>query len=178
MPAVSFTPVPSFDWTFTPVPSYDWTEPSRPAPTPTPPPLLPPLPPLRKRNHRDPLPRGCRTVLIDRFEAAIQSGLIDLCDEDMECTSLDFTLQEVAMLLAILIPEEYAGPRRKAAKPSRSAPASRERIAEYAQRVVEKRQLFDPRDAGPVFRGQQLVERERANGSGRQVVGWAAAADA
>jgi hypothetical protein len=161
MPATSaFTPCVLFDW---PVP----------APVPAP---APPRRKKKKRKRNAVVPASIRSVMVERLEHAVECELIALCDEDMPCDSLDFTLAEYALLLRILIPEEYEGPTRKPLKrASDTAPASADRIAAYAERRDQGRPLWHPGDPGAVSGGRQLVEVERRNGSGRQVVGWSEA---
>ncbi len=117
-----------------------------------------------------------RAVLIDRLEAAIESGLIDLNDEDMPCESLDFTLAELALLMRIFLPEEYIDPSEANPRPpaTRTAPGSAERIAEYAFRLAQKRALFTAGDAtAHKAHDPGLRIEQRGNGTGVKVVGWA-----
>jgi hypothetical protein len=167
MPVTSFTPIVMHDWT---------GQSARPAPRPGKKGRPARRKPKRKprRKARSAIPPQCRTVLIDRLEAAIESGLVRLCDEDMECDALDFTLAELALLQRILFPEEYAGPKRRAGKPTDTAPGSPDRIAVYAARREAGRPISAKGDVGAVHPdGRQLTVAERKNGSGRKVVGWA-----
>jgi hypothetical protein len=128
----------------------------------------------RPRPARRVIPVQVRTILDDRLNAAIESGLIELCDEDMACESLDMTLAELALLMKILLAEEYEAPKRKPRKASASAPASDGRIQVYAERRTAGCELYHPKDATAHRahdRGVQIVQRK--NGSGVKVVGWA-----
>jgi hypothetical protein len=143
-------------------------------------------PPRPKRNRAKPKPSApkprsgskrltpqIRTTLCDRLEAAIESGLIELCDEDMPCESLDFTLNEIALLMRILLPEEYVAPERTP-EATGTAPGTAERIAAYAGRVARGESLTAKGDAtatGVHARGLKIVQR--TNGSGPRIVGWA-----
>jgi len=118
----------------------------------------------------------CASIIDDRIEAAIEAGLIVVCDEDMPCEALDVTIAELALWQRILNPEAYADPSegRKPAKASGTAPGSADRIAEYAFRVAQRRTVTVKGDAtahGAHDRGLKVVQR--ANGSGVKVVGWA-----
>lgn len=170
MPVTSFVITTVHDWTRPPAPSA-------PAPTPrvAPKTITPRCKKTRKRAPKRPISPQCRTVLIDRLEAAIADGRIELCAEEMPCESLDFTLAELAFLQRILFPEEYLDPfaGRKPPRPTATAPGSAERIAEYAFRVAERRVMHVAGDAtahGAHDRG--LAITQRANGSGVKVVGW------
>jgi hypothetical protein len=131
--------------------------------------------PKKKGNSARVLTSQVRTVLIDRIEAAIDCGRVGINPEDMASESLDFTLAELALLLRILLPEEYLDPSegRGPASPTRTAPGSAERIAEYAARAAAGRAITVAGDAtahGAHDRG--LAISQRRNGSGVRVVGW------
>jgi hypothetical protein len=173
MPVTSFVAQREFVWSSQPPPA----PPARACPK------SKPVPACRKKPRKRPgkpkpkrLPAQCSTVLIGRLEAAIASGLIDLCDEDMPCESLDFTLAELALLQRILFPEEYRDPFAGRAKPKASgtAPGSAERIAEYALRVAGRRVLHVAGDAtAHKWSDRGLAIEQRRNGTGVKVVGWA-----
>ncbi len=130
----------------------------------------------RAKPKRAPMPPQCRSVLIDRIEAATLDGRIELCDEEMPCESLDFTLEELAFLLRLLFPEEYRDPHAGRALPpaTATAPGSAERIAEYAWRVAQRRAVTVAGDArADRAHDRGLKIEQRKNGSGVKVVGWA-----
>lgn len=134
-----------------------------------------PRKPRRKGDSARVLAPQVRSVLDDRISAAIDRGAIVISACDMPCDFLEFTLAELAELLRVLLPEEYVDPSegRAPPEPTRTAPGSAERIAEYAARVAARRAITaagDARAEGAHERG--LAIRQRANGSGVQVVGW------
>jgi hypothetical protein len=154
-------------------PSFSWP-PSPAVRAPAPPVKPKPKPkPKKKRKGRAVIPIQCRTVLIDRLEAAVEGGAIDLHDDYEHCDQLAITGGEYALLLRLLFPEDYAGPRKRPAKATLTPPASAERIAEYARRVSDGRPVTSRGDAGAVHpSGKQIVLAERRNGTGLRVVGW------
>lgn len=186
MPAASFQLAPTFTW------------PAEPAPVPAPPPkarpgrvtprdrarvakLLAGKPGRRKRT-RGRLPQATLTVLVDRLEAAIDAGRIDLLGDDGHTPAVEITTGELALLLSILLPEEWPL-LTVAAAPTATAPGSKHRIATYAARVEAGESLYHGYDACPV-RGDAdgrlvaagklaLAIVQRANGSGPRVLGWA-----
>ncbi len=118
------------------------------------------------------IPAQTLTILIDRIEDAIARDRIALCDEEMPADYLDFTVNELALLLELIFPEEFWAPT-AAPAPTLTAPASAERIAVYARRRAARQKLYAKGDAGAVHpSGAQLKLVERRNGTGRRVAGW------
>lgn len=196
MPAPSFVLTPSFDWSAPPDPAPLSAGRQSDRPTPAPKPrkprvaprdrlrvakLLAAKPAARKRA-RGRLPQNTLTVLIDRLEAAIAAGRIDLLADDGETPAVEITTGELSLLLAILLPEEWPF-LRPASQPTATAPGSKHRIQAYAARVAAGESLYHAYDACPV-RGDAdgrlvaagklaLAIVQRANGSGPRVLGWA-----
>jgi hypothetical protein len=174
MPVTSFVLTPSFDWTLSPA-----RAPGKPPGT-----RCRPEPKRKKAKAKKAkikpaakLSPQCRSVLIDRLEAATLDGRIELCDEDMPCEALDFTLAELAFLLErVLFPEEYRDPTaaRVPPPPTATPPGSAARIAEYAARVTRGQPTFAVTDArADRAHDPGLRIEQRRNGSGVKVVGWA-----
>lgn len=123
------------------------------------------------------------TILLDRVEAAVQAGVIDVLDDGKPAAEIAVTSAELALLFQILFPEEWPSLAPVSA-PARAAPGSAGRIEEYAQRVARGEKLYHPADPCPV-RGDgcdgrlvaagklALLVAQRANGSGVKVLGWA-----
>lgn len=152
MPASSFTPSPGFDW--------------------PPAPRRRARPKKRKRKPPRVLTAQVRTVLIDRIEAAIAAGLVDLLADGGPTPELQITTGELALLLSILFPEDYPAPRRRAVATT-TAPGSEARIAAYAARVAANQSLFAPGDAtAHRAHDRGLAITPRGNGVGVKVVGW------
>ncbi len=164
MPVISWTPTPTFDWTAPPDPV------KRACPRP------------KKRAPKRKKPKARRTaaftpqvrsLLIDRFEAAVESGEISLHDDPAHCDEVCITSGEYAKLMRILFREDYCEPPAPAG-PTATAPGSADRIAEYRSRVESGRGVYDPADARPgMVGGRGLKVTSRRNGSGHQVLGWA-----
>ncbi len=159
------------------VPDVEFVWPPRPR---TAPPARPAPAAARCRKKKFPKPPApaftsqCRTVLIDRLEAAVEVGTIDLHDDFEPCDQLAITGGEYALLLRLLFPEEYAEPSDvRAPAPTLTAPGSAGRIAEYAERVARGERTYSPGDATAhraADRGLRIEQRR--NGSGVKVVGW------
>lgn len=162
--SVRTNPVPA-SW-FVAEPEYAWSPPQPPRKRPA----KPRTKPVRPANHE--VGASTRQVMIDRLEAAIDAGRIELCPDDMPCESLDLTLNELALLLTIVLGEEYVAAERPP-PPTETAPGSADRIAEYARRLARGQCLFGDKDAradGASKRG--LSVRSRKNGNGTLILGW------
>lgn len=169
MPVSSWTPCETFDWTAPPAPAVKRRRPR----------------PKKPRPKRKPKTRRkaaftpqVRSLLIDRLETAVESGVIDLHDDAEHCDQLCITTGEYALLLRILFPEDYDEPRGakkvRAPAPTDTAPGSPDRIAAYADRAARGQGLYAKGDARPgMVDGLGLKVVSRRNGSGHQVVGWA-----
>jgi hypothetical protein len=96
---------------FTLIPRHDFTKQPHPQPVQTPaPPRKKPGPPVKPRakvkpRHQRRISPQQRTILIDNLEAAIETGRIELCDEELPCTFLDMTAAELRLLGRILFKE-------------------------------------------------------------------------
>lgn len=139
----------------------------------------PPPPPGRRRKRKPAAGRpadhavgpSTRQVMVDRFERAVAAGRITLCPDDMPCDSLDMTLAEVALLLEILLPEEFVGGVRAPA-PTATAPGSGGRVEAYRRRVAAGESVFGAGDARADGPGRGVRITPRANGRGVRVLGW------
>lgn len=172
MPATSFTLVRRFEWPPRPAPAKPRAVPSADlvkvrAPAPRRPKKKPKLTKAAAEARRAFRPAHL-TLLADRIEAAIGSGLIDLAD-DWGLDGVAITAGELVQLLAILLPEAYAD-RPDPAGPLGSAPGSPDRVAGYAARRAAGAGLYHPADA--TFDARTARTKQRANGSGLQVLGW------
>jgi hypothetical protein len=113
MPDVFFEETPFYDWT---VPAITPAEVRAPAPAPKrvrkrkP----PPRPSTAGKTFATSPPRGrkltsqARTLLIDRMEAAVEDGRVDLHDDFEDCEFLDLTCGELELLVRILYPFDVA----------------------------------------------------------------------
>ena len=124
-----------------------------------------------RRHPRQLIQSTVRSILIDRIEAAVRSGVIDLHDDPAPTAAIAITTGELARLLEILLPEEYAGPTGQG-PPTATAPGSAERIAVYAARRALGQAIANPRDRRADGAGQGVRVVQRSNGSGPRVVGW------
>lgn len=136
-----------------------------------------PTPRRKPAPDRRPSQRAAMVVLRDRLEAAIQAGLIDPVPDDGPTPRLEITTGELALLLHILMPDEYpADPPKPRA--TATAPGSAKRVEEYARRVAAGQALWNPLDPEAVRddrRGLEGLLRggRSAQGADLSVTGWA-----
>jgi len=109
MPVAPFTLIVRHDFTLPPQPKptpqpVQAHAPPRKKPGPKPGPPAKPRAKVKPRHQRRISPQQ-RTILIDNLEAAIETGHIELCDEELPCTFLDMTAAELRLLGRILFKE-------------------------------------------------------------------------
>lgn len=113
-----------------------------------------------------------RQVLMRRMAAAVGRGKASVIeDEGRDASSIAISDAEYALLLTILIPEEYYDPSGKP-KPTNTPPGSAERVAVYAERQSSGKPIFCPEDASSVQEHVGVLVEQRGNGTGPRVLGW------
>lgn len=137
--------------------------------------------PRRRGAGRARLNVGQLTTLVDRIEAAIGSGVLDVMHDEQGADSVSITTAELVVLLKVLFPEEWPE-LLPPPEPTRTAPGSDSRLEVYAARSSRGQDLWHRLDACPV-RGDvdgrlvaagklALAIVPRANGTAPKVIGW------
>lgn len=135
----------------------------------------------RRRRGIGRLSVGMLSVLLDRIEAGMETGRLDVMDDPVSADSVSITMAELIVLFEVLFPEDW--PRLvPAAMATGTAPGTDSRLAVYRERSRNGEQLYHVRDSCPV-RGDvdgrlvaagrlALAIRDRGNGTGPKVLGW------
>jgi hypothetical protein len=125
----------------------------------------------------DPTQRLGHTVLAEllrRVDAAEAEGLIDFAPDDEPVDAVCITMGEFALLMRVLMPEEYVRPERPVSEPTGTPPGTLARLDVYRQRAARGEQLYHANDAtAHKAHDRGLRMEQRGNGTGVKVIGWA-----
>lgn len=113
-----------------------------------------------------------RALIVERLRTAEEQGVLKVlyeCRAEPE-ESVEVTDGELARLLIVMLSEDFAWGRPAPARPTQEPPGSDGKVRAMAERYAKGEALYADGDAD--LEGAVIVER--ANGSGKKVVGRAA----
>lgn len=107
-------------------------------------------------------------VLIDRVQAAVESGVIDVVWEGGATIEpvIALTDGELARLMIVLFPEEYR--ESPLATPTKAAPGSSEKIDVLCSRFQRGQSLF----SDDLEQKRRPLNRESEDASDSELIGW------
>lgn len=107
--------------------------------------------------------------LVDRLEAAVADGRVDLLDDDGPADGLCLTLSEFRSLLGILFPTAFPADPPAANRPTGTRPGTPARAAVYRRRLLAARAVFLGGDHATQDDDRTLLTRDASGSRGEWV---------